>query len=193
MARRICPSDAELMRRPANDMGAALVAHIASCPACHAKDAALRRLAAVGAALPMPPTLGGERAAVLRASIVARAMALAAPRRARRGWLVPVLAVAATLIAVALGLGFSGVFAPDVRERPAETAPPPPAYRATIVAHEGARFVRLEGPPDEIVRLFEGTLTVVVEPLGPGERFSGRHRRRRGRGARDRVRGAGRG
>src|SRR5207302_1565888 len=41
----------------------------------------------------------------------------------------------------------------------------------TILAQPGAEFIRLGQPPDEIVRLSQGTLTVEVSPLGAGERF----------------------
>ncbi|NOY90560.1 MAG: tetratricopeptide repeat protein [Deltaproteobacteria bacterium] len=46
-----------------------------------------------------------------------------------------------------------------------------PTYRGTIHAQPGARFLRVGSSPDEIVRLFEGRVTVQVQPLAAGERF----------------------
>jgi len=43
--------------------------------------------------------------------------------------------------------------------------------RAAIVAMDGARFSRLQSPPDEIVRLDEGTIDLEVTALPANERF----------------------
>jgi TolA-binding protein len=56
----------------------------------------------------------------------------------------------------------------------ATQAPERPAlapYRGTITAGPGARFQRLGGQPDEVVRLHEGIITCEVAPLRAGERF----------------------
>ncbi len=45
------------------------------------------------------------------------------------------------------------------------------ASRASIRVMGGARFVRFQTPPDEIVRLSEGTLELEVAPLAAHERF----------------------
>jgi hypothetical protein len=46
-----------------------------------------------------------------------------------------------------------------------------PTLHGTIVPEPGARFERLSGPPDELVRLHEGIIGVQVSPLARGERF----------------------
>ena len=37
--------------------------------------------------------------------------------------------------------------------------------------HDGARFLRAGARPDEIVRLADGTLSIQLDALAPGERF----------------------
>lgn len=56
---------------------------------------------------------------------------------------------------------------------PPAVAPAPVAAKrkGELLAHEGARFMRVSELPDEVVRLVDGTLSVRVEPLTDGERF----------------------
>jgi hypothetical protein len=121
--------------------------------------------------------------------------------RARRwlpgGW--PGLAaVAGALVVLVIGLGVLRPRRPPAPEvaaqldRPTSVAPRSPspspsrstsgsapptttgnvaASRASIRVTGGARFVRFQAPPDEIVRLSEGTLELEVAPLGAHERF----------------------
>jgi redox-sensitive bicupin YhaK (pirin superfamily) len=59
-------------------------------------------------------------------------------------------------------------------DRPPQEASPvedAPIQRATVHARDGANFARLSAQPDEIIRLYEGTITVQVDPLRDGERF----------------------
>jgi TolA-binding protein len=82
-------------------------------------------------------------------------------------------------VAVAIAIGTSGGVR-DVavraevqpRDHAAQPAPlPPPASRAAVRAVGAARFVRVQAPPDEIIRLDEGTIVLEVVSLPRGERF----------------------
>lgn len=137
--------------------------HLAACGACRADVEAQRRLAALAGSLPAPE-VSADRVDAVRTAVLAAVCAPPAPPRAwpRRAAAVGAAAAAAALIAAGVwhGRGALG---------------PPPAPRAAapaaVQAHPGARFAQAGGPPDQIVRLSEGTLTVSVSPMGPGERF----------------------
>ncbi|MCA9551747.1 MAG: tetratricopeptide repeat protein, partial [Myxococcales bacterium] len=78
-----------------------------------------------------------------------------------RAWGASALGVAAVLL---LGLALRQLTqAPEVARAP--------AYRGALRPEAGARFVRLGAAPDEVVRLFQGTVHFEVAHLGDGERF----------------------
>jgi hypothetical protein len=111
-----------------------------------------------------------EHAAEVRAKLLAAAQAPALRPPSRR-----VLWASATLLAAAAALLVVrfGMDSTSKSERTAAVPPAPegPVYRGTIHAHAGAEYIRIGSVPDEIVRLTEGTITVEVATLQPGERF----------------------
>jgi len=48
---------------------------------------------------------------------------------------------------------------------------PPAPHNAVVESSRGARFAWVTSRPDEVLRLQEGTVSVNITPLGPGERF----------------------
>ncbi|MBI5477308.1 MAG: FecR domain-containing protein [Deltaproteobacteria bacterium] len=108
-----------------------------------------------------------DRLEQVRTAILA-SVAERPPRR--RSWLRPMLFAAA--LGAASAAFAVGLHALVVRGRPgAQNGVAAQTYRAQIFPHPGASFVRAWPSPDEIVRLTEGTITVEVSRLGPGERF----------------------
>lgn len=106
-------------------------------------------------------------------------------------WLAAAAAVIVLLGGVTLGVLWSDAESPTpgvqkaltVRPLQAPSEPPrtvrtdsaPPkraiAKRGTVVAHGHAIFLHASEPPNEVVRLVEGSITVSVDKLLPGERF----------------------
>ena len=149
----------------------ALEAHLAGCHRCAGERGRLLELADHAALLRAP----AEMSAASRQAISARLLggAATAHRAARRPRLAVALACAAAAtasvaIAVAMSTGARDVRPGDqVQAAPA----PAPASRASVRAVGAARFVRVQAPPDEIIRLDEGTIVLEVAPLPRGERF----------------------
>ncbi len=145
-----CPSQLERARALAVGADAALIAHHAECAAC--RDEWQRLVRAIELArelpveLPAPATVEQARTAIL-----ARADRPAAPARRSRTWIAAgcALAAAAAVLVIA--------------------RPSPPAAHGAV--HGSGMFELASGPPDEIVRLHDGTIDVAVTPLGAGERF----------------------
>jgi TolA-binding protein len=156
-----CPTATEL-DRAFGSAAPELVAHVASCPACTAvwteTAEAIALVRDLPAELPPAPHREEQRTALL-AAFEHR------PTTARRhGWLAP----AATTAAAA-----SVLFAlwPRAADTPAPVPAPTPASAHVVHPHAGAHYTIAAEPPDEIVRLREGTIDVDVRPLRPGERF----------------------
>jgi hypothetical protein len=193
---RRCPDPIDLARA-ASEQGGGDDAHLSACGSCRAEVEAQRRLLALARGLPAPAP-GAERVEAVRSAVLAAACA-PPPRRARwrstgaifaaaaavalllaGGWLSrrgPIDNRESTPSAGVLGDSPDGVEAGCADPERAESTlavpqrGPPEPRAAAVQPHPGARFVHTAGPPDQIVRLSEGTLTVSVSPLGPGERF----------------------
>jgi len=109
-----------------------------------------------------------ERVEAVRNDILSRAQRLTVPPRAagmrRRVVVASALAAAAV---VALGVLSFLVF----EKAPRETAEVAAVLRAEVRSLTASTFTRVGTQPDEIVRLKEGTITVQVDKLRPGERF----------------------
>lgn len=125
--------------------------HLAECPSCAAAWADLADLTALGRSLPDGQPDDARRESV-RTAILAQA---AAPER--RGP-VPRWAAAAAILAAVLAGG--------TLLRPAE-----PESVARISSVHGAVYSVSRSLGDEVVELIEGEISVVVDRLGPGERF----------------------
>jgi hypothetical protein len=152
----------ELSRALASGFDDTLRTHLKTCPACAAEVESHARVTLATRHLPiLEPT--ADHARTVRASLLgaARVPAAAAHSRALMAAGVGLVLAAA---AIALVIGFRPT-------RSEEIVASGPVYRGSIHAHDGAKFIRVGAAPDEIVRLTQGTLTVEVEKLHPGERF----------------------
>lgn len=150
-----CPNPIELSRALVAGIDDRLRAHLAGCDRCSAELAAHAAIAAEARRLPVDEPSPDRAQSVRNALLVAARAPTPAPRP-RLWWALGVagaLAAAAVLLVVILPRSSS------------------PTYRGTIHAQAGASYVRIGAAPDEIVRLTDGTITVEVAALSPGERF----------------------
>lgn len=170
-----CPAGSELSRAASEGPEPRLQAHLGRCADCAAEYDSLRRISSELAALPKPPV--NQEAFDLIATAL-----LGAPKESRpRLWTAhagsgPRLARWTLTFALG-GMSIIGGFwlARHRSGLPASSPPPtehaPTFARATIRAFGDARFGRVQPPPDEAVRLDEGTLELNVPALGPTETF----------------------
>ncbi len=180
IARR-CPPGWKLTR--AVSEGSAddeLEAHLARCPRCAAERNELRELVDHAALLPSPVEMSRASRQAMSARLLGAPPAPRVARRPRLGVALACAAAAAAAIAIAIGTGGG---AREVggrqRQRPGQVAQLTPAptpvaehvSRAAVRAVGAARFVRVQAPPDEIIRLDEGTIVLEVASLPRGERF----------------------
>jgi len=142
--------------------------HLATCAECAAEWAALESLAEAARTVRTTP-LDESAKDEIRARLLvgARAVAGTTPSRKRRGRR-GAIAVAALGLAVAVTAMF--VRAPVHTVATARTSHLF-LRRATVRGHRGATYAAISAQPDEVVRLYEGTITVDVDPLRVGERF----------------------
>ena len=158
-----CPSPAELERAYwARDERVG--AHVDACAPCAGAWKEIAALVDAGRHIE-PPPVSPQRRDELRTVLLSKEDASEASGR-RWSWrfAVPALAAAAALIAFGwwwLGARDEGDRAPVVARTP----------RAEMLDHGGARYLRASEGAEEIVRLSDGTLTVRVAALAPGERF----------------------
>lgn len=143
--------------------------HLRACVHCSAEWSSLERLATTARAV-KPLTLDETAKSEIRARLLAGAQDIqpdgssSVRKNVRRTYVA--LALTAAAMATVLAwvrmpspslstVGVSGLF----------------IHRATVRGHHGAIYAEISGQPDEVVRLYEGTITVDVEPLRQGERF----------------------
>jgi TolA-binding protein len=149
-----CPSEEELSRALAPGADARVAGHVAACARCRSTQEGFRDAIARARELPVALPDAARRDEV-RASLLARGAAEPMGRRGRASWIAAAAAVAAAAAIVGIA-----------RERQEPAAP-----RSHVVVHAGAgaRY-ELSPPPWETVRLWEGTIELDVEPLGPRDR-----------------------
>jgi TolA-binding protein len=148
------PSEEELSRALGPGGDARIARHAEGCEPCRSVQASFRRAIEQTRGLPHALPAPARRDEV-RAALLARGAAEPLRASGRRGWLVGLAALAtAVLVAAAVKRG---------RE------PAPARSRVVVRSGVGARW-ELSPPPWETVRLWEGTVELEVEPLGPGER-----------------------
>ncbi len=131
--------------------------HFATCATCQDEWNQLARLREIGRSIPVAQ-LDPDRAEEVRTALLARAAARA-PTPSRIGRL-------ATSAAVLCAAAIAAWFLVD-RLRPGSTR----MNHGTTRAQGDAVFVAVSSTPDEVVRLVEGTISVEVTPLAPGQRF----------------------
>lgn len=153
-------------------------AHAESCAHCARELDDLERL--VGRVRGEgPDPFDPARSERLRARLLdsARRTPQAAPSRGPKiAVAIGLAAVVALGVWVARGVGFVASAVEDGATAGAPGADPGASARGgpdhgTVRASAGAHFTRVSDPPDEIVRLVGGAITVSVTPLGADERF----------------------
>jgi hypothetical protein len=155
------PAPLELSRAVSDGLTPGLERHVADCPECASIWSSYSRVDALARELPAPPT-SIDHGEELLAGILASTAAKPEPR-SRRAWWIP----AAIVFAAAAVLLIVVTRHPD----PPVTAASGPTYRGAVRAERGARFVRVSSTPDEVVRLYEGKISVDVTQVRAGERF----------------------
>ena len=160
------PSSLELSRAAAEGLTPDLERHLADCSACAGTWQGFARIDALVLELPVLP-MSSEHGEELLAQILATAATKPERQVGRARWIVPagLALVAAASVVLVVGRGDKAT-APRIAS--AEIGP---TYRGAVRAQPGARFVRSTGAPDEVVRLYEGKISVDVTALQAGERF----------------------
>lgn len=155
-----CRQTARLLETPLHELTPEIRAHMQDCDICQTEYCSLQNIAQIVKTGGVP-TWDTKRKKSVRDAVVVSAANV--PVHARRPWGY-VTAAAAILLMLAAVFVFTRSQAP-----PAAAAQE--VQRGTVHASPGARFARLGSSSDEIVRLYEGHITVEVQKLHPGERF----------------------
>jgi TolA-binding protein len=152
-----CPTEEELSLALEPDADGRVSRHAATCPRCHAIQDGLRDAIERVRALPEKVPDRARRDHV-RAALLAQAALDPVRPRGRARW----IAGASSLVVAAM----AAVVLLHVRR-----SPEPPRSRAAVIANSDARWERMSPLPWETLRLWDGTIDVDVQPLGPGERM----------------------
>jgi len=168
LGRNRCPSQAELERAfwSGDDD---IRSHADSCPSCGVHWDEIAMLADIGREIQPEPS-SDERREEIRAALLAQNQPeqesrKSSPEPERRpwwGWRWQLAMPLAAAAALALLWWTRPAGGPDASQ---------PTLRGTVLEHDEVRYMTAASQPDEIVRLVDGTLTVEVKPLRPGERF----------------------
>lgn len=158
--RASCPSPVELERAFWTDDAGAR-AHAEECDRCGREWAEILALVDAGRAIP-PPAPAPERREEIRTALLTGTPGQHVVARASRARWWTAGAAAGAAIAVVAAVWWAW---------PQGGPEAAPAERGRLLAHQGARYLRASAPPDEIVRLVDGTVSVEVDRLAPGERF----------------------
>ena len=161
MALSRCPSPTDL-ERAFWSAEEDLDAHVHACSRCRVTWAEIAALVELGRALPQPPPPSPAQRLQMRANLlsVGGAGSVQAGVPWWRRWSVAVPLVAAAACAILWWAWPAEVVGPTLVNR-----------RGRLLDHPGARYLVVAAQPDEIIRLIEGTISVEVDHLGPGERF----------------------
>jgi TolA-binding protein len=196
-----CPRADETLTRPLDELSDDWLAHMEDCATCQRALHEVTEMGRLARALPVPAWNAEQVAAgELRLLAALENGALASPvaeSPASTGigqgdsdsgggdWVqqlpeVPerrrqVPAYVWALLAAALLLGFGMFLGRTTTPNPGEVDRNTPETTAAVhrasVHTDNARYALVSPQPNEIIRLYEGTITVSVEPLQPGERF----------------------
>jgi hypothetical protein len=144
-----------------------IMAHLDGCIRCAGHYQAHRDVVMRVRALPGAGGLSPESRVAIAANLwSAKPRSRMAPRRRR------ILLMAAIPLAAAIVLGIAAIRPPRPRERTApDGAAASRSSLATIHSFGTARYARTQAAPDEIVRLYDGRITLDITPLHPSERF----------------------
>ncbi|MEZ4459437.1 MAG: FecR domain-containing protein [bacterium] len=154
-----CRQTSTLLRTPLGDLTPAFRAHMQDCDVCQSTYTELLSISKSASDLPTPKWSPARKQSVRDALLASAHATPSPPSRPWRVW------VAAAV--VLLGLG--AMFLTTRHEEPVATAQA--VMRGTVHPSPGARYTRIGSSPDEIVRLYQGHITVEVQKLQRGERF----------------------
>ena len=162
-----------LVSQPADDE--ATQRHVRSCARCAREVQTLQQVVTLAGSLAAAPEMSDGTRRAIAGHLGARNLGEVSgsqvrPRRVRRGVL---LAAAIPALGAAIVLLYTA--APPrgsfYRRWAQVTTPTAPQSLASIHAFGAVHFARVQAPPDEIVRLDEGTISLDVTPLGLNQRF----------------------
>lgn len=162
------PSPVELSRALNEGPDTALAAHLRECDACAIAWSEWQRTDELARRLPAAEPSEIRMDAVLRAVREATTEPRASAGHDRTPWLRFSLAGASVAAIALFVVGGGSLFSAEVQPRQQVQEL---VYRGEVRVLEGTRMVRESSAPDEVVRLFEGTIFVDVAALSKGERF----------------------
>jgi len=163
-----CPPGWKLTRAVSCGLDANIGWHLSGCPRCSAQYRMLRKLQHATANLPEPP-MPAEVRKNLATRILAAPFSAPPPERHRATWFA-LTAFAALAITLASVWAARRV-ASSSNKLPVARAPSSRPSHASIRAIGAARFSRIQPPPNEVVRVDEGTVDLEVTPLSGADRF----------------------
>lgn len=144
-----------------------VMSHLDSCVRCAGQYQAHRDLVIRMRALPGSGGLSAESRGAIAANLWTAKPPSRIAQRLRRS-----LLIAAIPAAAAIALGIAALRQPQPRERPSPGGVrTSPSSLATIHSFGTARYTRTQAAPDEIVRLYDGRISLDITPLHPNERF----------------------
>jgi hypothetical protein len=166
---RGCPPGWKLTRAVTLGLDPATEKHLRMCEACWAEVDSLHNvIGRAKAALPEPELPSdAERDAISLRLLASAPLVPVGTRGHLKAWVA--VAVAAALATAAVLLVVKRA-ATSGRPSPESLAARPTSV-ASVRAIDGARFSRVQAPPDELLRLDDGTIELQILHLGPGERF----------------------
>jgi tetratricopeptide (TPR) repeat protein len=162
MSERVCPSELDLDRAYSVGDDPEITGHVESCDACRAW------WADTTAAIELARELRSEVPSAHDREELRTSLLATNPRRPearRRAWMMPAFALAAAAAVLAVATR------PRTPTAPAAATVELHPRRGAVHGHVGAQYALAANPPDEIVRLRDGTIDVDVDPLHAGERF----------------------
>jgi hypothetical protein len=163
-----CPAAWQLSRAFAESGHSDVMLHLRGCSQCTVTWNSLARASAATRELP-PVQMDEETRQRIETRLLGEASIIS---RGAASFRRPILWPRAVAIALlACGAATAAVMVSRRRSARDDAALPTVASLASIRALGAATFSRLQPPPDEIVRLDEGTLEISVAPTSPGRRF----------------------
>lgn len=154
-----CPPPETLAQAASEGVPPALQQHLRTCERCQMALEEERDAQSLFKNFPRRAPSPTEHENAKQALLAAAAQ----PAKTRRIWPLLVGLAAVFVLATSAALFFGS--------EPPGKAAPSPERRGVVYAGDGARFLQDRKKGDEVVRLTEGTITVEVEHLQPGERF----------------------
>lgn len=160
-----CPSSEQLTRAAVEGCDDVTREHIENCGSCAVETESVRQLIEVGAKLPDGRPSDARAEMVLNSLMAASAGSSPPKRKPTVVWVAA--AIAAGVAGLVMFLALAGSEVETTVSEPQQAV----THRAQVFAHPGASHMVMGTQPDEIVRVSNGTVTVEVDKLEPGERF----------------------